>query len=285
MTDQAAIFHTSTGDMLPAIDAAGRRRFLGMKPTPASLKAVVPTWVGAGKPIIPESEWRVVDRRDVGKDLPSVDQGSHGSCTNGATRGALEFARHAAGAPYIPLSGTWAYAHCNGGSDGGANIGDVMQFTMKSGLCTDAAFPETQIFERQSSDLARCRAEQTRFRWAEIYQADNSTELISALMCGYEVVSAVCVGWNFNVDRSTLKVNAGGGMANHAIHATGLLRINGEWLVLYRNSWGDDWPWQGGGGWFAMSQDQIDKTKWQEIWVGRYPTGDPEDHGGPVVMT
>lgn len=212
-------------------------------------------------------------------DLMTVNQGQIGSCTNGATKGAAHKLRYKAGAAFVELSGTWAYAHCNGGRDQGASISDVVNYVAANGLCTEAACPQTTWNASQVRDATQATREASRFRYAEVYRCQSFRDALDAVSRGFEVVGAVMVGNRFNdVDRATWLCGLDRGPGNHAIHMSyGIRSINGKPALLCRNSWGDDWPWKGARGFFCVDQARFDCVSYQECVAIRYMPRDPQD--------
>jgi len=214
-------------------------------------------------------------------DLMTVDQGQIGSCTNGASKSAAHKLRYKAGEPFIELSGTWAYIHCNRGRDEGASISEVVQYIAADGLCTNQACPQNVWSSRQVVDADKAKQESVRFKYAEVYRCQNFRDALEAVSRGFEVVGAVMVGSSFNhVDRNTWLCGLDRGPGNHAIHMSyGIRVIGGKPALICRNSWGDNWPWQGARGFFCLDQARFDCVSYQECMAIRYMPRDRIDGG------
>ena len=122
-------------DFVVAISGTSpHKRAMGNNPPPAKKYA----WKHLGSepnvPIIPRSEWKVID---LSAFLPPVyDQDGRGQCNCSATGEVVESARNMAGLTYVHLSAGDLYSQINGGRDDGSTLEDGLYAAMNTGIAT-----------------------------------------------------------------------------------------------------------------------------------------------------
>lgn len=218
----------------------GVRRSLAMIPPDPNKPKLFASWASAN-PILPESDWIVHDHTDFGEGI--LDQGQTNSCVAHASTGAIEetFARQSG--RHIQLAPFGLYVYINGGRDQGANIGDSLDWATKVGV------PELQYVPfgtlRQSSLSQTAIANALLYR-VEGYHLSTWEEGCSASTFGFSLVYGIKVGWNFQSLSSENVPGYAPGMANHAIRASGLVRLkSGEIGLDGKNSWSLRWGSKG----------------------------------------
>lgn len=263
----------------PFIDAGGSRRFLASRPGDSKALAKY----GDFHPLIPESEWREIDRRPIFGSADWIyDQDGHGSCVGNGGVGALRRVRWLAGMPDVKLSPAALYAQINGGKDQGAVISDIIPALQNTGTCAFALVGQDPIYLRQLPQ--KWKTEAARFRLGEAYQVDSWEELGSALQTGrYVPVFGVQVG---NTWTHFDKFGVAGhdrGPGNHCLHADGLRKTgDGRWVLDTVNSWAYSWgPFQNGRV-FLDKNHLFAGGDQPNIVVIRAAQDDPQDDGPPA---
>lgn len=260
---------------LPAIDFDGCPRLLAkLPPDPAKRRLLTP--FREAVPLVPESEWREINRRD---GLPwIINQQNHGSCVGFSSAGALMRARAINGSAPVTLSGSYVYSWINGGRDQGAVITDALAVLRDKGTCREALCDWDTIYRQQVSREADEDAR--RFRLLEAYTADTWDEILSAVQLGYLPIFAVMVGDSFASTDSDGVAGFDRGPGNHAVHADGCKRLSGlGWVLDMVNSWG---PKFGQAGRCYLMRRHIESVQ-QDCYVIRAAADDPQDPNQPPI--
>ena len=187
-----------------------------------------------------------------------VDQGELASCTaNAIGSGLREYWENASG-KLTPLSRLWLYwqeRYLEGtvNEDAGAYIRDGMKVLQKLGCAPEVDWPyDITKFKQIPPTKASMNA--TKFRISEYHRVSNLPLLKSALAEGYPVVIGIKVYESFE----SIEVEETGIVplpkrreqffGGHAVLAVGYnddAMINGQGVVICRNSWGESWGDQG----------------------------------------
>lgn len=228
-------------------------------------------------PIVPVSEWREIDRRNVLGGDYILDQNGHGSCVGFSSAGAIMRARALLGDGPQRLSGTFVYAHINGGRDAGAIIGDAVKVITEKGVCLESEMPPSQIYARDIPPSAYETAK--RFRALECYIANTWEEITSAVQLGFIPVFAVMVGNNFTSLDSDGIAGFSNGPGNHAVTADGMKKTSRGWVLDMPNSWGTQFGQQGR---CFLTERHIMSVQ-QDCYVIRCATDDPQDPNKPPI--
>jgi hypothetical protein len=228
------------------------------------------------RPIVPESEWKEIDRRQVFAPSWILNQRSHGSCVGFAAAGSLMRARAIGGQGEHRLSGAFVYSYINGGRDQGAMIGDAVSVLLTHGCALEFEVGWDQIYPNQITPEARHTAK--RFRALECYTVESWEEACSAVQLGYVLSYPVMVGNTFT------RVDAEGvcgydrGPGNHAVCADGMKRSDKwGWTLDMPNSWGQTFGENGRG--------RTAEKHWEGVQVDAYAlrcaATDPEGDNPP----
>ena len=261
---------------LPAIDFDGCPRLLAKLP-PTRGRGGLRSFVEAVG-TAPESEWRPLDWRPLFTPNWILDQKSHGSCVGFSSAGALSKARALAGETFQRLSGSFVYAHINGGQDQGAIITDALGVLRDRGTCLDLEMPWDRIYKSQIPPSAYETAK--RFRAFELYTADTWLEIGSAVQLGFVPIFAVMVGGSFMDLDSEGVAGFDNGPGNHAVHADGMVRLpRAGWALDMPNSWGTSF---GQSGRCYLTRRHVEGVQ-QDCYVIRAIAFDPLDPHKPPV--
>ncbi len=258
---------------LPAIDAGGQKRLLA-KLAPDGRMAARPHFADAF-PVIPRNKWQEMNRRVL---FPySLDQGSHGSCTDHAGCYVHRKTRVLMGMADVELSATFGYAQVNGGRDQGAQVHDILVEMQQTGRCLMSECPESVIYKKQIPASAYVTAK--RFTVSDAWILTNFDEIASAILYGFIPALAIQVGNNFNSFDSDGAVGFSKGQGNHAVHVDGLkLASDGKtWMLDMMNSWSTTWGDQGRG---YLKQEHVDSVQ-QDSYAVRVANDDPQDGNKP----
>jgi hypothetical protein len=222
---------------LPMHDDGHQWRVLGAL---APVKAFALPNFGASFDVIPERDWIETSVDDWAQKIPVWNQGQHGACVGHGSATAFTFAWLISGQAYHEFSPTSIYARINGGRDQGAQVGDGLLCLKKYGAALMSQFGEDKIWEQQLT--ADVRKTATRFRVVEAYKINDWTEMGTALMKGFMVVSGLAVGDNFsNLDRNGVAPLPDRVTGGHCLAHYGLRQVGGTFVAKTRNSWGMSW--------------------------------------------
>lgn len=225
-------------------DHTGEVRRLGTLAPPPGFR---PPFKASVPAVIPESQWVEFDLRDELKDtnIKIKNQGNVGACNGHAAASSLEWARAVAGLDHVDLSAWFVYSILCGGVDQGSMISDALALLIDKGTCPERFVPYGLINPRRLSADAYTQA--ARYRVEVGAAMTTFDELMTATQLRRPFDFSVYVGNgfdNFDADGCPRVVR---GIANHAV--TGGLGAkrgkNGEWLVLWQNSWGTTWGLDG----------------------------------------
>jgi len=183
--------------------------------------------------IIPEEHW------DTYKDLHghvkkssryryTLDQDGIGSCaaeSAAGIKGALDARQGFPKVVYNPWSMYW---YTSGGRDNGSVIGHNVEYLRDNGICPEEVWPRSKGWRAEPGGEAKRIAKF--FRIEEFFYVENTKELVSALLQGYEVH---------------------GGYSGHAVAFT---QYAGRGNINFKNSWGEGW---GDGGFGTLSLSRV----------------------------
>lgn len=194
----------------------------------------------SARQLFPQAEW-------------AKNQGNVGSCNGWAAARALGKSRVKRGLPAVHLSGSFVYAHINGGRDRGSILEDGMEFITDVGACPESLVPVEEW--RLNRISAEAKAAARKFRALECYALESEMELASALALGFVGVVAVHVpnGSGFTRTDSKGRVPEAHGVGNHSVHVDDICEIDGQFYFDMDYDWGrsvgDD-----GKGWISWSR-------------------------------
>lgn len=262
-----------TNNGVPFIDQGGHRRYLA-KLAPRPNFGAFPVW-SAANPVLPRSQWRKVNRRDLLSPVKIKDQNGYSSCVgNGSTAG-LERARVIRGMTYQDLSAAFTYSRINGGRDNGAVISDALDALQKVGTCLTDECPESDIFHRGTPGSC------TRFRIDQGYRLTSFDEMVSALNLEWIVVFGVMVGRNYQHCDANGVRGHDSGPGNHCVMTDGVDQLpDGRWVIDEVGSWGlSNGPW-GNGRAYLDEQHFKMGVQWDAFAI-QVPTEDPQETNEP----
>jgi len=265
------------GDTLTIVqDGTGVTRKMGcLRPIPEktrrfkALRAVVPD--------LPRASWQEVDFTSLLGDV--WDQGNYGSCTGHGCGKAIEVALRIMGVtiPSGGLSPTSLYSLVNGGRDDGAIVSDCLIALINTGIGLMAQVPESQIFERQISSIAK--ANYSRFRAISAYHCNSFDAMVTALQLGYPVAFGISLVNAFmgTIPASGIVPFKGMYVGGHCMFAYGCTEINNIWYLKVQNSWGSDWA---NGGRCLMGEEHFQGDDLDAFCI-QTTALDPQD---PIVL-
>lgn len=263
---------------LPAIDdPSGVRRVLACLQSDPAEKAKLRRF-SAAVPVMPESEWRDIDRRTtMGSDF-ILDQKSHGSCVGFGTAGALMRCAFLNGFPFQRLSGSYVYSFINGGRDQGANIANALAVIVEKGTPGEQFCGWDNIYPSRIS--AEARNDAANHKALECYVAETFAEMMTAIQLpGFIPVFAVQVGGSFTSLDSEGVCGFDRGSGNHCVHADGAKKLARGWTIDMPNSWNLTFGQRGRGRLTARHVEEV----YQECFVIRAPNvADPD--GPPAAQ-
>lgn len=243
-------FHSMTGELIPEpdvyIDGQGNVRRLGMIPADAKAKARRMKMMGFGEflqkkgmGLIPRDKWVDVEYPKYRQPQWILDQHNSSGCVGYSEAGAHTQARDRRGMKFELLSGSFTYAHINGGQDGGAMILDAMLAGKKYGHALRSEFDYPQLFLRQIP--ASVKETALKRQTIAAYPVNTFDEVATALQLGFVVQAGVQVDGNFGSFDANGVSRARGRYANHSIYLDGMKQIDGKWVCHMPNSWGASW--------------------------------------------
>ncbi len=239
--DNIHIHETSGLPVLPD-DGTGTPRMLArLEPMPGKMMTLAS--FGDVHPIIPQDQWVDIDLY-ASYNPPVLDQGQTGSCVGHGCTTAFTLAYMMQGEPLTRFSSCYLYSLLNGGSDGGASIGDSINALMTKGVCLETTVPEGYIFRRQYN-TTKADAEATHYKLIEAYKFTTPEEKASAIQMGFSGADSVCVGRSFNgLNYKGVPGLAGvdRGAGNHCTGFGGMKKLpSGLWVYVHQNSWSTSW--------------------------------------------
>ncbi|SPF37543.1 Xylellain [Candidatus Desulfosporosinus infrequens] len=209
---------------------------------------------------------------------PVVDQGELGSCTaNAIASGLREYWENSSG-KLTMLSRLWLYweeRNTEGtvNEDAGASIRDGMKILQKIGCAPEADWPyDVTKFTQTPPSKANLDAPQ--FKITEYHRVTNLTLLKIALSEGYPLVIGIKVYESFESDQVAqtgivpLPKQGEQFLGGHAVLAVGYkddAKIQGQGVVICRNSWGENW---GDKGYFYLPYSYFNNYV-TDMWTGK----------------
>ena len=157
------------------------------------------------------SEWHNKNRED--RFRYTLDQNGKGSCAAESATGIKAALDTKQGLPEVLYNPWSVYWFTSGGSDRGSVIGDNVEYLRDKGVCPEEVWPRSKGWRAEPSEEAKQIALQMRI--VEFFYIENITELVSALLQGFDVH---------------------GGYSGHAI---AFCRYLGNGNLRYKNSWGE----------------------------------------------
>lgn len=234
-----------------SIEIDGIERKLGLlPPTPEALKRrsrlkSFSDFLGEkGLTILAKDLWKEVKHKGLSDPKFVLDQHNSSGCVGYSEAAAEMKIRALRGMPFERLSGSFTYAHINGGSDSGAMILDALESACKNGHALESEFNYPQLFLRQIPQGVKETALSRRSIMA--LPVNTLEEVATALQMGFIVQAGVQVDGSFNSFDSNGISGARGQYANHSIHLCGMVNIGGEWVYEMPNSWGLWGPFRNG---------------------------------------
>lgn len=245
---------------LPTVNDRGIIRPLGHRPPRdgRNVSSAVP------RTAIPRSQLVAFDLRTIVAPIKVKDQNGKGACNGHAAASVAEWARWLAGMTHVDLSAWMVYAILCNGIDNGSNIGDALTLMSKTGTCPDKDVAYGSINPRAVSAANRTAALQ------------NRVEIGTKLLTFDDMLTSAALRrpFNFSLRASDNFGNLDSdgcipvtpGVGNHAI--TGGLGLkqrksNGEWLILWQNSWTTKW---GDNGFAWVSEGSIKRQQYFEAY-------------------
>lgn len=228
--------------------------------------------------LVPRGEWQPISRRLLFGPKFINDQKSCSGCSGWSGAQALMRLRHMAGMSFQKLSGAFLYSQVNGNRDNGSVILDVDSTLTRDGTCLESEFNFPHIFDRDVPSSARETAK--RFKLFQSLTLDTFDEAATAIMLGYVVCYPVQVGSNFNKFENGIAGYAKG-YGNHAIHAFGLVNVNGVWCLESGNTWSSTWGPFGDGTMLISEKAFAGLGGSDDSYCQIAPAADPEESNLP----
>lgn len=193
----------------------------------------------ADEPLIPEEKWR--DREIACFSVWQTDQGQLSSCcpSSGCAAMATVANRSGLAADAWNLSPMDAYCRI-ADSDSGALLEDFWAVAAKEGVCTTAYCPE-QGFSRRPPMKAGYAESRAKHRATRVTYCDGWEGMASAIQRGKPVHYGLLVTSQFSPKDGIIGPRTRRGGGGHAVLAIGMRKIDGQWYILTRNSWGLGW--------------------------------------------
>lgn len=255
---------------LPFVNFGGHQRMLASIPSENFKRCYEP--FKDQNPVIPRSEWYVVDRPRA--SVPILDQDGRGSCVGHGSATAAMLARDIDDMNPQLLSAPFIYAQINDGIDMGSSPADAARVLLTTGVCLMSEYPEPNYQKSQIPQTAYDTAK--RFKASRIFQVLSWDEMVSAFLLGYSVFDTIRCGRNFNNLDSRGVPPVVPGFGNHCIASGDCLHKDnkGNWLLEKRNSWGEAWGLKGR---FFGTEEYVDKqNQWEGYAIDNFFT-DPQE--------
>lgn len=232
------------------IDSDGIERFLGnIDPGTDATKY---SWAVYGDvpsaPMVARSKWdALIAGTTPGPEyglLRSVhDQNGYGACNASATALAMEISRARQGLIHVSLSAGDLYGRINGGSDRGSMLEDGLAESMRGGVASTAVCPYLQ-WQREA---AGAREDRLRFRVLEAFICPTFDHCMSAVLCGFSLISGIMWYGNYNPDGDGwLPTRGSGNAGGHAVCGYKPAKRGDMYGIWHQNSWKASWGYQGG---------------------------------------
>jgi hypothetical protein len=197
--------------------------------------------------VIPRAQWKQLVQQGQGtflsdlikaQQIPVKDQDGLGYCWVYASTETVEVCRAIQGQAYVDLSPESVGGPLTNWSNQGGDGIDALDQLTKVGACTSS------FMDAPNSLAVR--------RWKAGWQADCANHKITvswtALSSFDEVFTALLL---------RLPVSIGLDWWGHQVLLTDPAVLpDGGYGVVFRNSWGNDWPTQGAGGWSTLTESK-----------------------------
>jgi hypothetical protein len=194
---------------------------------------------------IPRNQWAILVKQGQGTFLsdlikaagiPCKNQDGLGFCWVYASTETEETCRLIQGQPFVSLSPESVGGPINGWRNQGGNGIDALNQLTKVGACAT-------IFMDRPNSLSPSR-------WKAGWQADCANHKIIMSVASVDTFDDV-----FTALLLRMPVSIGLDWWGHQVLLTDpVVFDNGTYGVVFRNSWGEDWPSQGAGGWSTLTE-------------------------------
>lgn len=193
--------------------------------------------------LIPQSEWQgrleEMEKQKtrlsdliIQSGLKSKNQSSTNYCWGNAPVGCVEALRVCQNQPMVELSPASVCAQINGYRNAGGWGRQALEWIVQHGIVPASEWPCNGIDRRFCTPEAKQAG--LKYRADEWWALDNTFPQIASCLLRRIPVSAGLSWWG------------------HQIYYTDLVLVNGAYGVRFRNSWSDDWPTKGAGGWSIL---------------------------------
>lgn len=190
--------------------------------------------------LIPRAQWKPVSFRQF---FPRIkNQGPIGMCNCSATGNVTEGCRRMAGGlADVDLSAGDLYRRISGGSDNGSLPEDALKEMMTHGMAPVADVPYLDWHR----NTAGGDADRGKYRITEALWCPTFDHVASASQQGFLIDVAVWWYGRDPVDADGWLGGGSGSRGGHAICGCGLANRNGQWGIVFVNSWGPTWGQNG----------------------------------------
>jgi hypothetical protein len=209
------------------------------------------------------------------------------NCQGNALADAVEYCYMLKYGPEIQLSRFWAYVTSqeedNINGDSGSTLDGGGKAARSRGICLESSFPYPNGY---SEGISFYRANKAKLaEEAAKYKLNGEVPITSwadALKWIRTFSGCIQSGWMWNsscdvIDMKEYRQSSGGG---HSTLLCGVVKRNGEDVLLHKNSWGTRW---GDNGWnyvYRQAFEQILRGRYN-IFVGRSESASPEPQPKP----
>lgn len=200
-------------------------------------------------PIIPRSQWKALTTEGQGTFLsdlvktagiPAKDQDGLGYCWVYASVSTVETVRALQGQPFVSLSPESVGGPITGWRNRGGNGLDALEQLQKVGCCRTS-------FMNATNSLASKR-------WGSGWEADRANHKITNAWATIDDGDFDAV---FTAVLLRLPVSIGLDWWTHQVQVTDpYVFSDGTYGVVFRNSWGEDWPSTGASGWSTLTESK-----------------------------